>query len=350
MSELADRIEGGLAGSVVGDAMGTPTETMTRRRVREVYGRLTDIVAPSKSPFSKARPAGKSSDDSSQMLMFADVLASNDGSLTIEDVVKTLLEWAEDEEMFRTGAGPTTRVAVAKLRDGADPFEVGLGDVHWGTGVSNGAAMKAAPAGWVHPGDIKNAVKTAALMAVPTHNTQIAISGAGAVAAAIAIAAAGGATVDDLVAAGIEGALQGEAVGLLQGREVAGPSVARRIAEAARIARDAGDIWHAMDELSDLIGSGLPTVEAVPAAFGMIVAAQGDVEQALVGAVNMGNDSDTVATIVGGITGTHSGITGVPARWTQLVETANEISLRPLAERMAAVTNSTASVKPHPHP
>src|SRR6185312_7769850 len=115
-------------------AMGTPTETMTRRRVIEVFGRLTEIVAPLKSPFSKTRPVGRSSDDSSQMLLFADLLAEQ-GTLTIDDVVKTLLLWAEDEDMFRTGAGPTTRVAIALLRDGADPYTVGLGDVHTGTGV-----------------------------------------------------------------------------------------------------------------------------------------------------------------------------------------------------------------------
>lgn len=342
--ELPDRIEGGLAGAVVGDAMGTPTETMTRRRVIEVYGRLTQIVAPLESPFSQSRPAGRSSDDSSQMLMFAEVLADK-GGLTIEDVVATLLAWADDEEMFRTGAGPTTRLAVARLREGADPFAVGLGDVHWGTGVSNGAAMKAAPAGWIHPGDVQAAVRTAALMAAPTHNTQIAIAGAGAVAAAVAVAAGGHASVDDLVDAGIEGARTGEALGLRQGREVAGASVARRIGEAARIGGAASDIWTAMDDLSELIGSGLPTVEAVPAAFGMIVAARGDVQQAVIGAVNMGNDADTVATIVGAVTATRAGIDAVPREWVDLVQRANQITFRTLAERMARASQQVKNAQ-----
>ena len=73
----ASKIEGGLAGAVIGDAMGTATETMTRRRIVETYGRLEGLVRPDHSPFSGGRVAGHVSDDSSQMLLICDRFARN---------------------------------------------------------------------------------------------------------------------------------------------------------------------------------------------------------------------------------------------------------------------------------
>lgn len=333
--KVADRIWGGLAGAVIGDAMGTATETMTRRQIVATFGRLTDIVAPENSPFSGGRPAGHCSDDSSQMLLMADRFAEI-GEIRTEDVVRKLLEWAENEDMFGRTAGPTTREAVRRLRAGEDPRIVGRGNVSTGTGLSNGAAMKTAPAGWMNPGDIRAAVEAAARMAVPTHCTQIAISGAGAVAAAVAAATAGTNSVADIVDAAVEGAEIGERIGLEIGREAAGPSVAKRIRLAVKIAEGHDGIWGCLDEISDVIGSGLPTAESVPAAFAMIAAARGDVKQSIIGAVNVSNDTDTVATIVGAITGSMAGVAGVPADWRELVESVNNLDLRALAGRLAA--------------
>ena len=332
---VVDRIWGGLAGAVIGDAMGTATETMTRRQIVATFGRLTEIVAPENSPFSGGRPAGHYSDDSSQMLLMAERFAEV-GAIRTEDVVEKLLQWADNEDMFGRTAGPTTREAVRRLRAGEDPTVVGRGHVSTGTGLSNGAAMKTAPAGWMNPGNIEAAVQAAARMAIPTHCTQIAISGAGAVAGAIAMATAGRSNFADIVEAAIEGAEIGERIGLEIGREAAGPSVVKRIRLAVKIGASHDDIWGCLDEVSDIIGSGLPTVESVPAAFAMIAAGRADVKQSIIGAVNVSNDTDTVATIVGAITGTMAGVAGVPTDWRELVETVNQLDLKGLAGRLAA--------------
>ena len=63
----------------------------------------------------------------------------------------------------------------------------------------------------------------------------------------------------------------------------------------------------AMKELSEIIGCGLSAAEAVPTAFGLLAASEGDVEKAVIAAVNIGNDTDTIATIVGAMTGTLNG-------------------------------------------
>ena len=86
-------------------------------------------------------------------------------------------------------------------------------------------------------------------------------------------------------------------------------------------------------------------IGAVPAAFGMIVAARGDVQQAVIGAVNMGNDADTVATIVGAVTATRAGIDAVPREWVDLVQRANQITFRTLAERMARASQQVKNAQ-----
>lgn len=338
-AQLRDRILGGLAGAVIGDSMGTATETMSRRRIIERYGRLEEMVAPDHSPFSGGQQAGAYSDDSSQMLLLSERILTRKG-VSVDDVVAMLLDWADDEEMFERTAGPTTRAAVARLRAGEDPAEVGRGDVHGsGSGTSNGAAMKAAPAGWINSGHVADAVADAAEISIPTHNTQIAIAGAGAVAAAIAEATTPGATLDSVIEAGIEGARQGEARGLETGREAAGASVERRIVEAVKIGRAAADVWEVLDDFYEFIGSGLPTNESVPAAFGILAAARGDVTQSIVGAINVGNDTDTVATIAGAIAGSLHGMSGIRDDWYRRVCEVNNLDLAGLADRLTELSN-----------
>lgn len=332
---LTEKIEGGLAGAVIGDAMGTATETMTRRRVRGIYGRLETIVAADHSPFSHGRPAGHVSDDSSQMLLICAKYVAN-GQIAAKDIVELLLEWSEDEEMFSRNAGPTTRAAILRLRAGEDPAVVGRGDVYYGTGMSNGAAMKSAPAGWFNPGDPQAAVRDAAAIALPTHATQVAIAGAGAVAAAIATAMTPEATFESVIEAALKGARDGETLGLELGREAAGATVYRRMIEAVHIGTAAGDVWQAMDEISDLVGCGLPANEAVPAAVGIFAAAKGDVRNTVLGTVNMGNDADTVSTIAGAIAGTLGGISAVPADWYATVNAVNALELGAVARSLAA--------------
>jgi ADP-ribosylglycohydrolase len=341
-NRLTDKIHGGLAAAIIGDAMGTATETMTRRRIIETYGRLETIVAPENSPFSGGRPAGHVSDDSSQMLLMCGQIVAA-GDVRLDDVVAMLLNWSEDEDMFARNAGPTTREAVRRLRLGEDPATVGLGNVHTGSGLSNGAAMKAAPSGWINPGRVDEAAKAAAIIATPSHNTQVAIAGAAAVAGAVAMAMLSDASVDSVVEGALEGARMGEKLGLAQGREASGASVERRIIEAVAIARRSADIWEAMDPISTLIGSGLPANEAVPAALGMFVAARGDLRQTLIGAVNIGDDTDTVATIAGAIAGTFSGISSVPEDWYATVVEVNGLQLSPVAEGLAALAKSRLS-------
>ncbi len=331
---LSDRICGGLAGAVVGDALGALTETLSIRQIEEIYGWLDDFTELKHRPYDQNRVVGAFTDDASLVIAICKAAIDPQG-LCIDTIVSRLLEWSEDPNLSKF-AGPSTKRAVSRILAGENPRLVGMGDVQSFTGVSNGGAMKAPPAGWLHPGDVAAAARAAALICEPTHNTQIAISGAAAIGAACSMAMLDGVSVEAVAVAAIEGARLGERIGMEQGREVAGPSVARRIEHAIRIAASGENLRTILLALADDIGAGLNTYESVPAAIGVFVAVGGDVNAAAIASANIGDDTDTVGCMAAAIAGTFSGIQGVNPRWLDLVSKINNLDLPDLAGRLAA--------------
>ncbi|WP_059004419.1 ADP-ribosylglycohydrolase family protein [Bittarella massiliensis (ex Durand et al. 2017)] len=99
--------------------------------------------------------------------------------------------------------------------------------------------------------------------------------------------------------------------------------------------RHAGDWRAGMAEIRDLIGNGLATVEAVPAAFGLLAAAQGRVMETVYGGVNIGGDTDTIATIAGAMAGAFAGAGEIPPAHIDLIERQNQFDLWGLAQKVA---------------
>lgn len=76
-------------------------------------------------------------------------------------------------------------------------------------------------------------------------------------------------------------------------------------------------------------------VEAVPAAIGLCVAAGGKTVDGICAAVNIGNDTDTVATMVGGILGALNGVESMPDSYMEVIECENKFGLAELAKGIA---------------
>ncbi len=331
------RVLGGLYGAVCGDAMGAATEMLSRRQIVAAFGWLDTFVPPDRSPFAAGRAAAQVTDDASQMLAIARALTRS-SPLTPADVAAALLDWANDEEMLRRFAGPTTRAAIERFRQGADPVAVGLETAGPFRGTSDGAAMRVAPIGWIHPGDLPGALADAVTSCVPTHATQVAIAGAAAIACGVAAAMEPAATVQRVVEACRWGAQEGERAGLVHGRDVPAPSVAARIDLGVAIASRCTDLADAVTSVGDAIGAGIHTAEAVPAAVALFAAANGVPADAIVAATNVGDDSDTVATMAGALAGTLSGVDAIPEPWRELVDSANSLDLLAIARGLVART------------
>ncbi|MDQ7820178.1 MAG: ADP-ribosylglycohydrolase family protein [Armatimonadota bacterium] len=339
VTDLHDRILGSLAAGVIGDAMGAATEQRSYEEIISLFGGPVRefVPPPPDSPFAGGRDAGQITDDSGQMLAMAEALIATGGRLTVNAVAQHLLRWADDPEVFRRFAGPTTRAAIEELRRGTDPRVVGRQGKLTSMGTSNGAAMRVAPAGLVHPGDLEGAIRDAVTMCLPSHATQLAMSGACAVAAGVARALTLDADVYAVVQAAFHGALRGEEIGRREGRVVAGPSVYRRMELAVGLAVRHRSVLDAIRDIHAYVGSGLHIAEAVPAAIGIFVAACGDPLEAIVGGVNIGDDTDTVAIIAGSLAGALRGTRAIPGRLIEQVERANQLNLDRVAAALTAI-------------
>lgn len=327
------KILGSLLGAAAGDAMGAATETRTRKQIEERFGGyVTEFLTPPEDTFARGSRAGQVTDDFSVAYMtLREVLKENQLN---EDIAKrALIKWSEIPEYFDRFAGPTTRARVQEIK-GLNVNQQSFVPVNDNMKATNGGAMKAAPIALLSRGDIHRSIKDVMTVSGITHNNNIALSGAAAVAAAAAAALKEGAAVYDVVRASIEGARTGDRYGREHGHTLAGASIETRIKWAVSIAINSKDLNEAMDELSDYIGSGLMAVEAVPAAIGLCVAAKGNTVDGICAAVNMGNDTDTVAAMVGGILGALNGVQSMPGEYLDIIERENHFNLKEMAAQI----------------
>jgi ADP-ribosylglycohydrolase len=207
--------------------------------------------------------------------------------------------------------------------------------------ITNGAAMKVAPAGWANPGDLNAAVRAACSICIPTHNTDVAFSGAAAVAGSVAVAAAGG-NLGEVLEASVDAARLGRRIGLAEAFEVPAPDMASRLALALDVAAAKGSREERIGWLNALIGPGLPITEAVPMAVGAVAVIPDDPMELIRVIVNLGGDSDTVAAIAGAIAGTMGGIDALDADMVATLERVNGLDIRQIGRRAAAAAADRA--------
>jgi ADP-ribosylglycohydrolase len=304
-----DRARAALYGLAIGDALGMPTQMLSRERIHELYG--PDGVsgfepAPPGHPIADGMPAGSVTDDTEQAALLGRLLVEGHGRLDPRRFADALSDW--EAEMARRGSldllGPSTKRAVEAVRAGADPERSG-----W-AGDTNGAAMRITPVGIATPltnglGHLVDRVQDASKV---THNTSIALAGAAAVAAAVSagVSAAAG-TIQDAITI----AIQASRLAATRGHWVAGADVAARIEWATGLVRGKTPA-QAADLIYTLVGTSLATQESVPAAFAVLAAVPGDPWRACLLAASLGGDCDTIAAMAGAIAGACHGPDGFP--------------------------------------
>ncbi|MBL8152683.1 MAG: ADP-ribosylglycohydrolase family protein [Anaerolineae bacterium] len=293
-----DRILGGMYGQALGDAWGMPAY-FDQDQTWAAFGWIDRFYpAPDDHEVHAGLPAARITDDSEQAFSLAQAYLQH-GGVTLAATVEAIIAWYD-----RTGGdqskyvGPSTRRGVLALKKGVDPHEAGhMGD-------TNGAAMRVSTVGLLYAGDPMGAIEAAYTSCIPTHNTNVAVSGASAIAAAVAVATRPDASLDAIIAAGLLGA----ELGRKKGTPWHSPSVARRIEQAVRIARQGTDARVRLRALFDEVGTSLSIVETVGSAFGVLVMADGDPQQAAVYAANLSGDADTIGAIACAMAGAYKGI------------------------------------------
>ena len=321
-----DRARGALYGLAIGDALGMPTQLLSRQQIVDRWGPLLTgfEAAPDDHEIAAGMPAGAVTDDTEQAVLLGRLLVAGRGRLDPGELADALLGW--EREMAARGSldllGPSTRRALAAVQNGTPPAEAGR------HGDTNGAAMRITPVGIVAAADNRPAlvdqVQQASLV---THNTSIALAGAAAVAAAVS-AGIDGADVATATTAAIAAAR----LAAQRGHWTAGADVAARIDWAANLVAGAPPL-RAAEVIYTLVGTSLATQESVPAAFAVLSAVPGDPWQACLLAASLGGDCDTIAAMAGAIGGACHGLAAFPAHAIETVD-RNGLDLIALADSL----------------
>jgi ADP-ribosylglycohydrolase len=348
--DTLDKIRGSLFLAGMGDALGAQTEQWTIAEIAAAHGGLvTRFGVPPADTFAGANDGkyAEVTDDASQMYYLARSLVAAGGSLGYDGWVACLLDWAATSP--KAGfMGPSTEGIVKALQRGEDVSRVGVigrsNRKMTTVGNTNGAAMRVAPCGLVHPGDIEAACEQAFVTCLPSHDTDVAISAACAIAAGCAQAMAG-AGLDEVIGACLRGAKIGERLGRERTRSVAGPQMLARTEMALEIAARASDDQRFLVEMERKVGNSVLAAESVPAAIGVLAYAKADPLRTIALSSSIGNDTDSIAAMAGAIVGAMVGERRLPGAMLAEFLQVNgaDYALDSLAERLAAIAHRRAS-------
>lgn len=321
-----DRACGALAGMAIGDALGMPSQTLPRSEIAQRYGEITGYVTPYPDhPVSHGLQAAQVTDDTEQAFLLAHRLIADGEYLNETLWAQDLLQWERDVHArgLRDLLGPSSKAALAAILAGEPAHETGR------NGTTNGAAMRIAPVGIATCYDPSSAfLDRVELACRMTHNTGEAIAAAAAVAAVVS-RGVGGQNFEAALDAAFDAAEQGQK----RGYSVGEADIKSRIANALSLA----DQGLSEAEFAALVGTSVASYESVPAAFGVVRMAKGDVWKATLIAANIGDDTDTIGAIAGAMAGSCSGLKSIDSTALKPVRAANELPVEEIVEQLLAL-------------
>ncbi len=276
------RARGALYGLAIGDALGMPTQLLSRAEIRGRWGELLPGFepAPPGHPIAAGMPAGAVTDDTEQAVLLGRLLVAGHGAVDPRELATVLVDWERD--MAARGSldllGPSTKRAVAAVLAG----------------------------------------------------TAAADAGASAVAAAVSAGISGASTAEATTIATAAARLAAD-----RGHWVAGADVAARIEWAAGLVAGRSRV-EAAEVIYTLVGTSLATQESVPAAFAVLAAVPDVPWQACLLAASLGGDTDTIAAMAGTVTGACHGADAFPADAITMID-AQGLGLGGLAGELLAL-------------
>ena len=309
---LYRKVHGALTAAALGDAMGAPLEGWEHERIQQEHGWVSFFLP-------KNGVLGKWTDDTYLTHMICGHYISKQKHLTAADMVEL---WAKVDPTRLWLPEQYTHMCAAHT--GMDPFFAGKGNL-----VICGSAMGIAPVGLVNACNPAAAYREAtSVAAINTHS--YGLEGAAVLAAGVAEAMKSDADRDSVFAAAIQVAHDGTRKALLQVYD----EVRRhtRAREAILRVRDITTRWDGR-----LAGSNPGTenrdrcLEEVAAAFAMSYLADGNVMNAIEGAVNFGRDNDSIAGMAGALSGALHAGAGLDCELVGQMEKANDCDSHQLA-------------------
>ena len=284
----AERYRGALLGLAIGDALGAQVEFLPRGTFPPVEG------------FRGGGPhdlgPGEWTDDTAMALCLAESLVETGGFDPV-DQLRRYLRWYNEGYLSPKGfcfdIGNTTRRALETHERTGEPYP-GPSDERT---AGNGSLMRLAPVPLFYAADPEKAIHYAALSSKTTHGAPQAVD-ASRYFAGLLVGAARGESKETLLAP-----FYSPAPGLWE-KAPLHPAVARVAAGSFR--------EKTRDEIR-ASGYVVDTLEAALWAFNR----GRDFKEAVLLAVNLGDDADTVGAVAGQLAGAYHGEAGIPAAWRE---------------------------------
>jgi len=304
MSEetLRAKFLGALLGTGVGDALGASLEG--RRRVGEEEIRS----------LAERKEVLTYTDDTHMMLGVAESLIANKGFIG-EHMAQTFIRNFTQEPWRGYGPGPPR---VFKLIKSGEAWDKASERFYPGGSYGNGSAMRIAPIGVFYYDEPKKLKEVAYQSSQITHAHVLGKEGAALQAYAVALATGFVPPTFDR-----EDFLQ--RLNDFIEHEVYKRKL-QKIAEL--LARDKVDRLEVVREL----GNGIEAFNSVPTAIYSFLSHPQSFEEAVLYAVSLGGDTDTIGAMTGAISGAYLGINSIPESWKAKLE--NRQYLEELAEKL----------------
>ncbi len=288
--QVKDRVEGGIWGLLVGDALGVPYEF----HPPEAIPACEEIEFSPPAGFARAHagvPPGTWSDDGAQALCLLASLVDR-GRLDPDDLIRRLFDWYEkgymavDGEVFDVGV--QTGQAFAAYRSGISAVDCGNALPE---GKGNGSLMRALPLAIWHQGSDEELVSDAFLQSRVTH-------GHLRVQLCCALYCLWGRNVLRETAEPWQRAVEG----------------IRNLFASGTAEREEFEA-HIRPEAEATCSGGGYVVDSLRSA--QLVCQQDSYKSVVRAAIRLGNDTDTTACIAGGIAGLRFGVGSIPMRWRE---------------------------------
>jgi len=290
-SGIADRIRGAMYGVAVGDALGAPLEFMTAESIMKEHGLVKDMIG---GGWLNVWP-GEITDDTQMTIAVAKGITEQPDN-PIQAIGMRFIEWfASGPKDVGATCATSIRRAIAVAQDKANPSPEDWLEastytdlITGGRSAGNGSLMRTAYVGlyYIDERDVHN---IAGVVSKMTHHDRVA-------------------------------AQDCQAYSIMIRRIIEEPAVGKRLA----IIQDVLRVWpsgerYNLDELSSEDYVPNPTgyvVDSFATALHCIETTY-SFEDAVVKAVNLGGDADTIGAITGGLAGALYGYRSIPERWTR---------------------------------
>jgi len=280
---MKSKFTGALLGSAVGDALGAPVEGYSMKKVISVFEEGWEMIS------------GRYTDDTEMMIGVAESLIENKG-FDGEDMATRFIDNYDPSR----GYGPGSKEALRRISKG-ESWEETSKKLFGGKGsYGNGAAMRIAPVGIFYYDDADKLKEIAYKSSHITHSHELGKEGAALQAFSIALAVSGTKKEDML----------------LKLKRFTKSEVYK---EKVRKLEALLDKETTKKEVIYGLGSGKEAFNSVPTAIYSFLHAD-SFKDAVVYAVSLGGDTDTVGAMTGAICGAYYGEGAIPKRWVEKLE------------------------------